>query len=163
MKKNETKNSDAATAQTMPKADRENARLHKQREASPDGITKAKRAATQSAKDAPKTPTSATPAKKSAKATAKAKPKRAATGAKQGRQKAKQQSGLDAAAKVLAESKQPMTCRQIVEAAFDKKYWTSTGRTPHATIYSALIREIATKGKDSRFRKVGPGRFAIRG
>ena len=58
-----------------------------------------------SAKDAPKTPTAGTRAKKSAKPTGKAKRKQAATRAKQGRQKAKQLSGLDAAAKVLAGAK----------------------------------------------------------
>jgi hypothetical protein len=53
-----------------------------------------------------------------------------------------------------------MTCRQIVEVAFEKGYWKSGGRTPHATIYSAIIREIAAKGKGARFRKVGRGQFA---
>jgi hypothetical protein len=60
---------------------------------------------------------------------------------------------LDAAAKVLAESKKPMTCREIVDVAFRKKYWKSGGQTPHATIYSAMLREIAAKGKTSRFKK----------
>ena len=123
-------------------------------------MTKSEPAIAQSAKDATKTTTAGAGTKKSAKTTSKA--KRAATRAKGGPQKAKQPSGLDAAAKVLAESKQPMTCREIVEAAFEKKYWRSDGKTPHATIYSAIIRQIAAKGKDSRFKKVGRGKFAIR-
>ena len=64
------------------------------------------------------------------------------------------------AAKVLAESKEPMTCRQIVEVAFEKGYWKSGGKTPHATIYSAILRQVAAKGKESRFKKVGRGKFA---
>ncbi|MCG3180940.1 MAG: hypothetical protein BIFFINMI_03305 [Phycisphaerae bacterium] len=49
-----------------------------------------------------------------------------------------QMSGLDAAAKVLAESAEPMDAKQIVEAMTAKGYWTSPGgKTPHATIYAA--------------------------
>jgi len=105
-------------------------------------------------------PTAATGAKKAPEAATKAKAKRAATRAKQGRQKAKKPSGLDAAARVLAESKEPMTCREIVDVAFEKGYWKSGGKTPHATVYSAIIREIATKGSEARFRKTDRGKFA---
>jgi len=45
--------------------------------------------------------------------------------------------------------------------AFEKGYWKSDGATPWATIYSAMIREIAAKGKESRFKKVDRGRFAV--
>jgi hypothetical protein len=68
-------------------------------------------------------------------------------------------SGLDAAARVLAESKKPMTCKEIVAEAFTKKYWRSEGATPEATIYAAIIREISAKGGDARFRKVERGTF----
>jgi hypothetical protein len=113
------------------------------------------------AKKATSSPTAAKGGKKAAKGTTKAKPKKAATRAKQGDQKAKKPSGLDAAARVLAESKEPMTCREIVEVAAKKGYWTSPGgKTPHATIYSAMIREIATKGKEARFKKIERGKFA---
>ena len=44
-----------------------------------------------------------------------------------------------------------------------KGYWTSPGgKTPSATLYSALLREIDTKGNASRFVKVGKGQFALR-
>jgi len=105
-------------------------------------------------------PTAARGGKKTVKATTKPKPKKAATRAKQGQRKAKKPSGLDAAARVLAEAGEPMTCRQIVEVAFEKGYWKSGGKTPHATVYAAIIREIAAKGKESRFKKVDRGRFA---
>ncbi len=74
--------------------------------------------------------------------------------------KAKPMSGLDAAAKVLKQAKEPMSAKAIVEAAMAKGLWQSSGATPHATIYSAMIREIAAKGDDARFKKVGRGQFA---
>jgi len=74
--------------------------------------------------------------------------------------KTKRMSGLDAAAKVLEESDRPLTAREMIETAETKGYWTSPGgKTPHATVYSAIIREIATKGADARFRKVERGKF----
>jgi len=79
---------------------------------------------------------------------------------KQPKTKTKAMSGLDAAAKVLSTAKEPMSAKQIVEAAIGKGLWQSKGATPHATIYSAMIREIAAKGKDARFKKVNRGRFA---
>jgi hypothetical protein len=86
-----------------------------------------------------------------------AKPKR--TRAKKA-SKEKGLSGLDAAAKVLQESGQPMTAKEMIEAAEAKGYWKSPGgKTPWATIYSAIIREISTKGQDARFRKTERGRF----
>jgi hypothetical protein len=75
--------------------------------------------------------------------------------------KPKRMSGLDAAAKVLEESSEPMGVKQIVEAAEAKGYWKSPGgKTPHATVYSAIIREIKTRGQDARFRKAERGQFA---
>ena len=94
--------------------------------------------------------------------TTKAKPKKAATRAKQGDQKARKPSSLDAAARLLAESKEPMGVREIVKVAFEKGYWKSGGKTPHATVYSAIIREIAAKGDKARFKRVGRGKFALR-
>ena len=113
------------------------------------------------AKKATTSPTAAAKGKKKAKGTTKAKPKTGATRAKQGGQTAKKPSGLDAAARVLAESKEPMGVRQIVDVALEKGYWKSGGKTPWATIYSAIVREIAAKGTDSRFKKVDRGRFTV--
>ncbi len=77
--------------------------------------------------------------------------------------KEKRVSGLDAAAKVLQESGEPMTAKEMVEAAEAKGYWKSPGgKTPHATIYSAIIREIATKGDATRFVKTERGKFAAK-
>ena len=75
--------------------------------------------------------------------------------------KPKRLSGLDAAAKVLEETGETMNVKEIVELAEQKGYWKSPGgKTPWATVYSAIIREISKKGSDSRFRKAERGRFA---
>ena len=73
----------------------------------------------------------------------------------------KRQSGLDAAARVLKESGKPMKVKAIVETMLAKGYWRTSGKTPSATIYSAIIREIAAKAKAARFKKTGRGSFAL--
>ena len=71
-------------------------------------------------------------------------------------------SCLDAAAKVLGESQEPMSTKAMIEQMAAKKYWTSPGgKTPAATLYSAILREINTKGKESRFKKTERGHFAL--
>ena len=73
-------------------------------------------------------------------------------------------SALDAAAKVLATAKEPMNAKELIEAMAAKKLWTSPGgKTPWATLYSAMTREIAKKGKDARFKKAERGKFAVNG
>ena len=74
----------------------------------------------------------------------------------------KKMSAIDAAAKVLGEAKEPLTSKQMIERMATKGYWTSPGgKTPHATLYAAIIREIQTKGKESRFQKTDRGHFAL--
>ncbi len=77
--------------------------------------------------------------------------------------KARQPSGLDAAHAVLRQRSKPMSVRSITDAIFEQKMWTTSGKTPHATIASAIIREIKDKGSESRFVKTGKGLFATRG
>ena len=72
-------------------------------------------------------------------------------------------SALDAAARVLRESGQPMSCPELIEQMAAKGYWTSPkGKTPSSTLYAAIAREVKLKGAASRFIKTGPGRFAYR-
>jgi hypothetical protein len=41
-----------------------------------------------------------------------------------------------------------------------KGLWKSPGgKTPAATLYSSILREIEKKGKESRFKKGEPGKF----
>ena len=75
--------------------------------------------------------------------------------------KQRKPSGLDAAAKVLAEAGEPMGTKDMVERMLAKGLWKTGGKTPAATIYAAIIREIAKKGKEARFRKVARGKFEL--
>jgi hypothetical protein len=111
------------------------------------------------------------PKKKPAKPSAKAKPKatRAAPAPQTAAEPVKasgsapprKPSALDAAAQVLTETGQPMNCPDLIKAMAEKGYWTSPkGKTPHATLYAAILREIATKGKEARFTKTERGKFA---
>ena len=73
-------------------------------------------------------------------------------------------SALDAAAKVLADAKEPLNTKQLIEQMAAKGLWTSPGgKTPHATLYSAIAREIQVKGKEARFTKTERGHFAAKG
>ncbi len=76
----------------------------------------------------------------------------------------KKLSALDAASRVLAETGGSMTTQELIEAMAGQKLWTSpNGRTPAATLYAAILRELTTKGTASRFQKTAPGRFAATG
>lgn len=78
--------------------------------------------------------------------------------------KPKKVSALDAAARVLSESKESMATKAMIEAMSAKGYWKSPGgQTPHATLYAAILREINVKGAESRFVKTDKGRFALAG
>jgi hypothetical protein len=91
------------------------------------------------------------------KQTRKRKPKKATDGGKE-----KKLSALDAAVKVLGETGQAMTCPELISAMATKGYWTSPGgKTPQATLYAAVAREITIKGALSRFRKADRGKFAL--
>jgi hypothetical protein len=70
-------------------------------------------------------------------------------------------SGLDAAAKVLAEAAEPLNAKQIVERMLGQNLWKTDGKTPEATIHAAICREIIRKGEASRFRKVSRGKFSV--
>ena len=73
--------------------------------------------------------------------------------------KERKASALSAAAQVLAEAGEPMGCKEMVERMLAKGLWKTNGKTPAATIYAAIIREIAARGEKARFRKVGRGKF----
>jgi hypothetical protein len=68
---------------------------------------------------------------------------------------------LALAADVLKDAKAPMDCKAIVEKVLAKGTWQTKGKTPAATLYAAVIREIAAKGKDARFHKTDRGMFEL--
>lgn len=78
--------------------------------------------------------------------------------------KARRTSALDAAATVLAKAARPMNAAEMIAAMAGAGLWKSPGgRTPEATLYAAIIREIARKGTQARFRKTDRGMFAATG
>jgi hypothetical protein len=78
-------------------------------------------------------------------------------------EKVRKLSALDAAAQVLAETGQAMTCAELIATMAAQGYWSSPkGRTPAGTLYSAVLREIQTKGEKARFRKTERGKFSLR-
>ncbi len=75
--------------------------------------------------------------------------------------KPKRPSALNAAAEVLKAEGKPMKAKELIDAMAAKGLWTSpNGKTPEATLYAAMLREAAAKGKASRFQKVDRGQFA---
>jgi hypothetical protein len=75
---------------------------------------------------------------------------------------AKRVSALDAAARVLGETKQALSCPELIATMAAQGYWTSpAGKTPSATLASAIQREIKLKGGKARFKKTEPGRFTL--
>jgi hypothetical protein len=73
-------------------------------------------------------------------------------------------SQIEAAVAVPAKTKDPMNCKAMVEAIQVEGLWTSPGgATPDATLYASILREINTKAKGARFKKVDRGLFALNG
>ena len=74
--------------------------------------------------------------------------------------KPKRVSALDAAAEVLAKATKPMRAKELIAEMGAKGLWKSPGgKTPEATLYAAIIREIAAKGVKARFKKHERGVF----
>ncbi|MCA9278195.1 MAG: winged helix-turn-helix domain-containing protein [Phycisphaerales bacterium] len=142
-KTNAKKTASKPAAKATPKAATKKAPRMSASAARAEGAAKTKRA------QAAKTDASAaTPRKRTAKA-------------KDRTSTPKRISALDAAAQVLAVSKEPMRAKDLIAAMAEHGLWSSpNGKTPEATLYAAMIREIAAKGTEARFRKVERGLFA---
>jgi len=68
---------------------------------------------------------------------------------------------LDAAAIVLAEAGKSMRSKELIAEMAKRGLWTSPGgKTPEATLYAAILREIGAKGTAARFARAGKGEFA---
>jgi len=70
---------------------------------------------------------------------------------------------VDAAIQVMKAAGKPMNCQEVVKAILEQKLWVTEGRTPSATLYSSILREIQKKGAEARFKKVDRGQFALAG
>ncbi len=119
--------------------------------------TKTKKRTKKTTKSKKTTSSKKTTPKKTATKKAKAEPaKKSATKSA----KPKRVSAIDAAAQVLKKTGKPMRAQELITAMAEQKLWTSPGgKTPHATLYAAILREINTKGSAARFTKVERGQF----
>jgi len=73
----------------------------------------------------------------------------------------KRLSAIDAAAQVLADAGEPLRAKDMIERMAAKGLWSSpAGKTPAASLYAAIIREIASKGRQARFVRKDRGLFA---
>ena len=70
---------------------------------------------------------------------------------------------VDAAILIMKEAGTPMNCQDIVKAILEKNLWATSGKTPAATLYSSILRDIRKKGSGARFKKVERGQFALNG
>lgn len=74
---------------------------------------------------------------------------------------AKKMSALDAAHEVLVREAKSLNAKELIAAMTGSGLWTSPGgKTPHATLYAAILREIGVKGEASRFRRTTKGSFS---
>jgi hypothetical protein len=79
-----------------------------------------------------------------------------------GEKKPKRVRALDADAQVLAKAGKPMRAQELIAAMAEQGLWKSPGgKTPHATLYAAMMLEERDKNKESRFTKVDRGQFEI--
>jgi hypothetical protein len=115
------------------------------------GTSKASTKRTASSKQTARKPSAKKSAATKTPATKKATAKRSAS-----------PSGLNLAAKVLADAGEPLGSKEIAKRVIAAG-WTTKGKTPHATLYAAMSREITVKGSASRFAKAGRGLFKATG
>ena len=79
-----------------------------------------------------------------------------------GEAKPKRLGVLSAAAEILKAEGKPMRAKELIDAMAAKGLWTSPkGKTPEATLYAAMIREVTHKGNAARFKRVERGLFAF--
>lgn len=74
--------------------------------------------------------------------------------------KKERHSAINIAADILRHAATPMTTGEMMDAMLKKHKWETKGKTPAATLYSAILREMKVKGKASRFAKTERGKFA---
>jgi len=84
--------------------------------------------------------------------------------AKERKSAAPRKSLASAAVLVLAQAKGPMNAKAIVDAAVAAGWYEpGKGKTPHATLYSSMLREARDDGDKARFRKAERGMWELTG
>lgn len=70
-------------------------------------------------------------------------------------------SALGAALKVLLDAGEPLHYKEITRRILESGIWTTSGKTPDATINAQLSVDVKRKGSSSAFRRVERGVFAL--
>lgn len=70
-------------------------------------------------------------------------------------------TAVDAAAEILRRVGHPLHFREITQRALQSDLWSSGAVNPEDSIKGALNLEMRKAGERSRFRREGPGRFAL--
>ncbi|MEM3422481.1 MAG: winged helix-turn-helix domain-containing protein [Candidatus Bilamarchaeaceae archaeon] len=69
---------------------------------------------------------------------------------------------LDAIENILRKENRPLTAKEISEIAIKSGLIKFRGKTPWASVGARIYVDLKTKGADSKFKKVGKGKFALR-
>jgi restriction system protein len=72
-------------------------------------------------------------------------------------------SFTDAAVQVLTEAAEPLHYKELCKRILEQDLIRTTGETPEATLNSVIAVEIKRKGRQSRFTRVKPGVYDLRG
>ena len=148
-----TKANDAARAKALTRLTKKDGPIHVGEVYRPDG-KKVRVTVPRDEREAPAKPAKATKPK-AAKPGKEPKPAKTPTKSAPPRL-----SALDAAAQVLVAGDKPMRVKDLIEQMEAKKLWKSPGgKTPEATLYAAMLREIQAKKSEARFKKVERGLF----
>ena len=68
---------------------------------------------------------------------------------------------LEAIEDILRKENRPLTAKEITEIAIKSGLMTSRGKTPWASVGARIYVDLQTNGADSKFKKVGKGKFAL--
>jgi len=68
---------------------------------------------------------------------------------------------LETAYIILKERKSPLTAEGILSEATKRGLVQTKGKTPEATMAAIIYTDIKKKGKESKFQKIGKGRFGL--
>ncbi|MBP7868015.1 MAG: winged helix-turn-helix domain-containing protein [Acidobacteria bacterium] len=64
---------------------------------------------------------------------------------------------LEAATKIIEESGKPLTCREIVDIALERKLIEPQGSDPATVLNSLIMQDLKLKGLRSEFSRIGTG------
>lgn len=72
-------------------------------------------------------------------------------------------NALNAVIQVLKDAGEPLHYKEIARRVLDSHLWTSSGKTPEATVSAQLTIHIKKHGKNAKIHRVGPGTFSLNG